>query len=249
MCSVYCMCVYTLCCVDSVNGAHLTRHSIPTCTKLSLYRQLWAFNFCLIRDVSVVWWHGVTVLLLCLQPGMFLVVWFDSPVTYSQAWDISGDMVWQSFYLFSSLGYFWFRGLTVLLLILQPGMFLVAWGDSPFTLSPVWNVSGGIVWRSCYLFSSLGCFWWHGVTVLLLCLQLGMFLVAWFYSQVTYSPAWDVSGPWFDSPVTLSPAWNVWWYSLTILLLCLKPRMFLVAWFDSPVTLSPTWVVSNRNPT
>ena len=86
---MYRMCVYTLCCVDSVNRAHLTRHSIPTCTKLSLYRQLRAFNFCLIRDVSVVRWHGVTVLLLCLQPGMFLVACFDSPVTLSPAWVVS----------------------------------------------------------------------------------------------------------------------------------------------------------------
>jgi len=216
VCVCVCVCMYTLCCVDSVNRAHLTRHSIPTCTKLSLYRQLRAFNFCLIRDVSLVWWHGATVLLLCLQSEMFLVAWCDSPVTLSPVWNVSGGMVWQSCYF----------------VCLQSEMFLVAWFDSPVTLSPVWNVSGGMVGQSFYLFSSLGYFWWHVLTVLLLCLQPAIFLVAW-----------------FDSPVTLSPAWNVWWHSLTVLLLCLKPRMFLVVWFDSPVTLSPNWVVSNRNST
>jgi hypothetical protein len=59
---------------------------------------------------------------------MFLEAWFDSPVTLSPAWDVSGGMV-----------------LTVLLLCLQPGMFLVAWFDSPVTLSPAWDVSIGMV--------------------------------------------------------------------------------------------------------
>ena len=73
------------------------------------------------------------------------MAWFDNPVTYSPAWDISGGMVSQSCYLFSSLEYFWWNGLTVLLFCVQPGMFLVAWFDSPVTYSPAYDVSGGMV--------------------------------------------------------------------------------------------------------
>ena len=136
-----CVCMYTSYCVYSVNHAYLTKHSIPTCKKRNLYRQLRAFNFCLIRDVSVVRWHGLTVLLLCLHPGMFLVAWFDSPVPLSPAWDVSVVMEWQSCYFVSSLGCFWWHGLTVLLLCLQPGMFLLSWNGSPVTLFPAWGVS------------------------------------------------------------------------------------------------------------
>jgi hypothetical protein len=93
-----------------------------------------------------------------LQPGMFLVAWFHSPVTLSSAWYVSGGVIWQSCYFVSILGCFWWHGLTVPLLCLQHGMFLVGLFDSPVTLSPAWDVSGGVIWQSCYFISNLGLF-------------------------------------------------------------------------------------------
>jgi len=147
------------------------------------------------------WWHGVTVLLLCLQSEMFLVAWCDSPVTL----------------FVSSLKCFWWHGLTVLLLCLQSEMFLVAWLDSPFTYSPAWDISGGMFWQSCYFVSSLRYFWWHGLTVLLLYLQPGMF-----------------GGIVWQSCYFVSSLGCFWWCGLTVLLLCLQTGLFLTVILHRP---------------
>ena len=192
-------------------------------------------SYYFVSSLECFWWHGSTILLLILRPGIFLVAWFHSPVTYSPAWNIFGGMVWQSCYFVSNLGCFWWHGLTVLLLILQPTMFLVAWFDSPVTYSPAWNIFGGMVWQSCYSVSNLGCFWWHGLTVLLLILQPGMFLVAWFDSPVTYSPACNIFGGMvWQSCYLVSNLGCFWWHGLTVLLLCLQSGLFLTVILHRP---------------